>query len=140
MKKKTIIVLSIIVAAVLVLAGIGIGIYAHIYGQQDHADAMSVEDRYQYNYALTAFGRNSGRTSNSEVLIVDSITKKLGGDTEVIFYIYRFEKESDLSAALYMTAEEIAENSSYEYMGFGSVTLVDDSFAGMTNMRTVYVK
>ncbi len=138
MKKKIIIILSVILVVALVATGVGI--YAYIYGQQDHADAMDSDDRYEYNYILTLFGRNNSLSGDDEVLVLESVDKTLGGDTEATFKIYRYEKESDLSAALKMTVEEIAENGAYEYVGYGTVTLVDDSFAGMSNMKTIYVK
>ena len=45
-----------------------------------------------------------------------------------------------MEAALNMTAEEIAEKANYDYMGQGTVTLVDDSFAGMSNMSVTFIK
>lgn len=140
LQKKTIITLSIILAAVLVVAGIGLGIYARHYGDQNHADKLTQDELYEYNYVLTVFGRNASVIGENEVLILDTVTKNLGGNSEASFVIYQYSKESDLLAALNMTPEEIAANSAYEYMGTGTVTLVDDSFAGMQNMKTVYLK
>lgn len=138
MKKRTIWI--IVAAAVLVAAIAGVSIYAWQYHNQDHADGLSSDDLYEYNYLLTVFGRNNKLTNNSEVLVVDTVTKTLGGDTEVTFRIFHYEKESDLAAALKMTVEQVGENSAYEYMGYGTVTLLDDNFAGMVNMKVVYVK
>ena len=75
-----------------------------------------------------------------EVLVLDTVNKNLGGDTEATFYIYKYKNESDLMAALKMTPDEIAGNDAYEYMGSGTVTLLDDKFAGMVNMKTMYIK
>ncbi len=137
MKKRTIIFVSIAVAVALLA---GIWVYAAYYRNQDHADSLKGDELYEYNYLLTVFGRNNSLTGDNELLIVDSISKNLGGDTQVTFRIYHYEKESDLLPGLKMTREEIEKNASYEYVGFGEVTLVDDAFAGMSNMKTVYVK
>lgn len=138
MKKKALIIT--VAAAVLVAAIAGICIYAWQYHNRDHASDLNSDELYQYNYLLTVFGRNNNLTSNSEVLVVDTVTKTLGGDTEVVFRIFRYEKESDLAPALKMTVEQVGENSAYEYMGYGTVTMLDDNFAGMVNMKVIYVK
>lgn len=139
MKKRKITVLLIVLAAAL-LIGIGVGIYAAFYNNHDHMADMTDKELYEFNYVLTAFGRNAELTADNEVLILETMTKNLGGDTEVTFKIYHYERESDLSAALDMTNQQISENSSYTYMGHGTVTLVDDSFAGMSNMKVMYVR
>ena len=137
MKKRSIIILSIMVAVALIA---GLAIYARLYHEPNYADKLGDDELYQHNYLLTVFGRNNSLTGSKEVLVVDTITKTLGGDTEVTFRIYAYEKESDLMPALHMTVEQIEASSSYEYMGHGTVTLVDDQFAGMVNMKPVYVK
>lgn len=137
MKKRTVIIVSAVVALALIA---GLGLYSVLYNNRDHADRLNDEQLYQYNHFLTAFGRSNSLTSNDEVLIVDSISKTLGGDTKITFYIYHYENESDLMAGLEMSREEIEKNASYEYVGFGEVTLVDDKIAGMSNMKTVYIK
>lgn len=139
MKKRKYTVPIIMLAALLVI-GIGIGIYAVYYNQYDHMGAMTEKELYEYNYVLTAFGRSASITASNEVLILDTMTKKLGGDTEVTFKIYRYEKESDLADALYMTNQEIGEASGYTYMGHGTVTLGDDSYAGMRDMEVFYLR
>lgn len=137
MKKRTIIIASVAVVAALL---IGLAVFSVVYNNQDHAGALKGDDLYQYNYFLTVFGRNNSLTGDDEVLIVDSISKNLGGDTQIVFYIYHYENESDLMPALEMTRQEIEKNASYEYVGFGEVTLVDDKIAGMSNMKTIYIK
>ena len=139
MSKKTILIIAIAVAVVL-LAGAVLGIYAYIYKNQNHADKLDEQGLYQYNHLLTAFGRTNSLIANDEVLVLDTVNKNLGGDTEATFYIYKYKNESDLMAALKMTPDEIAGNDAYEYMGSGTVTLLDDKFAGMVNMKTMYIK
>lgn len=139
MKKKLIWIIAILVC-VAVVAGAGIGIYAHFYNNQNHADNLNNQQLRDYNHLLTAFGRNNKLIANDEVLVLDTVTKNLGGDTEASFLIYRYKNESDLTAALQMTPEQIAENDAYEFMGNGTVTLLDDKFSGMVNMKTRYIK
>lgn len=139
MKKKILLIIAIVLA-VLVVAGVVLGIYAHVYKNQNHADKLDDKSLYEYNHILTAFGRSNNLISGNEVLVLDTVNKNLGGDTEASFYIYRYENESDLVEALKMTPEQIAANDAYEYMGTGTVTLLDDKFAGMVNMKTMYVK
>lgn len=140
MKKKIVVTVSIIVVAALLVGGLGLWLYSRYYGSQNHADKLDEQALYEYNYILTAFGRNANVISDDEVLVLNTITKNLGGDSEASFLIYKYSQESDLQAALHMTPEEIANNAAYEYMGTGTVTLVDDQFAGMRNMKTIYMK
>lgn len=137
MNKRIVIIAAIAVALALIA---GFIIYSVFYNNQDHANRLNEEQLYQYNHFLTVFGRSNSLTGDDEVLIVDSISKTLGGDTKIMFCIYHYENESDLMAGLEMSREEIEKNSSYEYMGYGEVTLVDDKIAGMSNMKTVYIK
>ena len=139
MKKKIIWIIAIALG-VAILAGAGLGIYAYIYNNQNHADSLDEKGLQEYNHLLTAFGRNNTLIASNEVLVLDSIDKNLGGDTVASFVIYKYENESDLGAALKMTAQQIAESDAYEYMGTGTVTLLDDQFAGMVNMKVLYIK
>lgn len=138
-KKKIIMIISIVLL-VAALAGIGVGIYAKHYHSLNHAEDLTGDELFEYNYVLTVFGRNKQVISSNDVLIVDTVTKNLGGDTEITFFIYRYTSESDLDAALRMSAEQIAADSRFEYMGTGTVSMIRDEIAGMSNMKTVYVK
>lgn len=138
-KKKNILIISI-VAAVAILAGVGLGIFAHYYGNQNHADQLDKDGLFQYNYVLTAFGRNSSLIGSNDVLIVESVSKSIGSATEITFVIYQYTSESALNAALYMTPEEIADNANYIYMGTGTVSMEGDDFSTMQNMKTTYVR
>ena len=140
MKKKTLMTIAIILVATLLVGGLGVWLYSRHYNNQNHADKLDDEALYEYNYILTAFGRNASVIADDEVLVLTKIDKQLGGNSVASFVIYKYTNESDLSAALHMTAEEIANNAAYEYMGTGTVTLVNDQFAGMQNMKTIYTK
>ncbi len=137
--RKKILIIASIAAAVALLVGAGLGIYAYFYNQPNSADGMSADERYEYSYVLTIFGRHSQQTANDEVLIVDTVTKSFGGDTQVTFHIYRYTWESDLSPALRMTKQQLDEHENYTYMGKGTVTMIGDDFAGMSNMQTMYI-
>ena len=138
-RKKLIVILSI-VAAVAIVGGVAFGIYAHQYNNKNHAENLSESELQNYNHLLTAFGHRNNLIGSKDVLIVDTITKTVGGDTEITFFIYQYKQESDLYPALKMNAQQIADNENYEYMGTGTVTMIQDEIGGMTNMRTVYVK
>lgn len=141
MSKRTQIILWVcIVAAVIAIAGIGYGLYAHNYNNRNHAQNMEENELFQLNYTLTVFGRNNNVIGSNDVLILDTMTKEMGGDTQITFVIYRYTNESDLNRALKMTAAEIAEDPSFEYMGNGTVTMVEDEIAGMRNMKATYIK
>lgn len=141
MSKRTRIILWIcIVAALIAIAGIGYGLYAHNYNNRDHAQDVEEDELFQLNYTLTVFGRNKSMIGTNDVLILDTMTKEMGGDTQITFVIYRYTNESDLNRALHMTAEEIAADPSFEYMGNGTVTMLGDEIAGMSNMKTTFIK
>ena len=141
MSKRTKIILwACIVASVIAIAGLSYGLYARSYNNRDHAENMEEDELFQLNYTLTVFGRNKSMISTNDVLSLDTMTKEMGGDTQITFVIYRYTNESDLNKALHMTAEEIAADSSFEYMGSGTVTMIGDDVARMSNMKTTYIK
>ena len=88
LQKKQIWTIAAIAAAVVLAVIIGICAYAHHYNQQEHADFLSQDELYQYNYLLTAFGRNASLTADDQVLVLESVSKNLGGDTVATFVIY----------------------------------------------------
>ena len=138
-KKRTWCIIAIVLA-VLVLAGSIYGICVKRYNHKDHAAEMNTEDRYFMNLALTTFGQTKSLIGSKDVLVLDTVTKKFGGDTLVTFVIYQYENIDDYYRALNMTAEEMAADSSFEYLGTGEVTLRNDEIAQMGNMRTAYIK
>ena len=138
-RRKLTITLSI-VAAVVILASVVFGIYAHRYNHKNHAETLTDSELQNYNHLLTAFGQRNNLIGSQDVLIVETITKTVGGDTEITFVIYQYNQESDLYPALKMNAAQIAANENYEYMGTGTVSMPQDNIANMTNMKTIYVK
>ena len=139
LKKKLIIIISVAVVLV-AIAAVVYGIYAKNYNNRDYAAEMSSEEVYQYNYMLTVFGRNANRIGNQDVLVIETMTKELGGDTLITFHIFRYTKEADLEDALKMDLSQISADSRFECVGDGTVTMIDDKVAGMSNMKTSYVK
>ena len=138
--KKQIIWVVAIALAIIAVAAVFFGIRAYRYNRQDHAANLTSDERVQMNYTLTVFGRNNNQVGTKEVVVLDVIQKQVGGDTQITFQVYRYTSESDLNDAMKMTVEEIANDSRFEYVGNGSVTMVDDKVAGMSNMKTSYVK
>lgn len=139
LRRKLIIIISVAVALI-AIAAVAYGIYARHYNDQNHAENLSSSDRSSYNYALTAFGRTNSIIGDKDVLVLDTISKELGGDSQITFVIYRYSSESDLNDALKMSAEQIAQDARFEYVGTGTVALVDDEIAGMSNMKATYIK
>ena len=137
-KKKTWCIIAIVLA-VLVLAGSIYGICVNRYNRKDHAAEMSTEDRSFLNLSLTTFGQTKSLIGAKDVLILDTVTKKFGGDTLVTFVIYQYEDFADYSRALKMTAEEMAADPAFLYVGTGEVTLLNDDIALMGNMKTSYI-
>ena len=137
--KKKIWRILAIVLLVLVLAGSVYGILVNRYNNQDHAEEMSAEDRYFMNLSITTFGQTKSQIGAKDVLIVDTVTKKFGGDTLVTFVIYQYESLTDYTRALKMTAEEMAADPAFRYVGNGEVTLRNDDIALMGNIKTSYI-
>ena len=139
-KKQKIIRFTAIVVAMAVIAGIGLWIYADQYGKRDFADSMSQEERYQHNYTITLYGRQYQYSSQNEVLIVESIHKNLGGNTEITFRIYSYTNATQLSEALKMTCSDIEKDQRYAFVGTGSVTLLGGKLVNMSDMKTLYYR
>ena len=110
------------------------------YNKKDHAEGMSADELRQYNYAITVFAQNKNKINSNDVLIMDTMRKERGGDTLITFVIYQYASFSDMNQALRMTAEEIASDSRFVYMGTGEVTLGNDQIAQMKNIKTVYIQ
>ena len=139
-KMHKIIRITAIVLALAVIAGIGLWIYADQYSKRDFVASMTEQERYQYNYSLTLYGRNYQYTGKSDVLIVENIQKNLGGNTEVSFRIYSYSNSTLLSEALKMTCADMDKDQRFVFVGTGTVTLLDDQMAKMANMKTLYYR
>ena len=138
-KKKTWYIVAIVLA-VLVLGGTIYGICVNRYNHQDHADNMASDDRYFMNLSLTTFGQTKSLIGNKDVLVLKSVDKEFGGDTLVTFAIYQYEDLDDFYRALRMTAEELAADPEFQYLGSGEVTLRNDEIAQMGNMKVAYIQ
>lgn len=139
LKKNLIIIISVAVVLV-AIAAVAYGVYAKKYNNRNYAAEMSAEEVYQYNYMLTVFGRNANRIGSQDVLVIETMTKELGGDTLITFHIFHYTKEADLEDALKMDLTQISADPRFECVGDGTVTMIDDKIAGMSNMQTTYVK
>lgn len=139
-KKQKIIRIVAIVLALAVIAGIGLWIYADQYSKRDFVSSMNEQERYQYNYTLTLYGRNYQHTGKSDVLIVENIQKTLGGNTQVSFRIYSYSNATQLSEALKMTCSDMDKDQRFTFVGTGTVTLLDDQLAKLSDMKTLYYR
>ena len=138
-KKKTWYIVAIVLA-VLVLGGTIYGICVNRYNHRDHADNMASDDRYFMNLSLTTFGQTKSLIGSKDVLVLKSVDKEFGGDTLVTFAIYQYEDLDDFYRALRMTAEELAADPEFQYLGSGEVTLRNDEIAQMGNMKVAYIQ
>lgn len=137
-KKQTILRVAAIVLALALIAGIGLWIYADQYSKQNFADSMSQEERYQHNYTMTLYGRKYQYSGQNDVLILESVHKNLGGNTEITFRIYSYGNATQLSEALKMTCSDIEKDQRFTCIGTGSVTLLGGKLVNMSDMKTLY--
>lgn len=139
MKKHNIIILSIMLAIIVVVSA-SVGIYAWWYGNVEHTEQLSDSTMLEYNVRMTAYARGKGQLASGEVLVIHSMTKELGSDMVVKFYIYQLaegEKDADL---LRLSTEEIESDGKHVRMGQGSATLVGDSIANIRDLTVLYIR
>lgn len=126
MKKKL-----IILAIVLLVAAIGIAIFA------TSRNKVSVMD---YNLSATQRGWRGSNLGSNDILILKSITRNPGGDSKAEFYVYRLQ-EGD-SAANYMKLEvsQISKDAPLEHIGSATCTFIGDDPAAIYDLKILYTR
>lgn len=126
MKKKL-----IILAVVLLVAAIGIAIFA------TSRNKVSVMD---YNLSATQRGWRGSTLGANDILILKSITRNPGGDSKAEFYVYRLQ-EGD-SAANYMKLEvsQIGKDAPLEHIGSATCTFIGNDPAAIYDLKILYTR
>ena len=139
MKKHTIIILSIMLAVV-VLVSASVSIFAWWYANRDRSDSLSETTMLEYNLKLTTYARSTSSISSKEVIIVHNMSKELGKDMVVKFYVYSLEEGETDADLLRLSPEEIESDGKRNYMAHGSCTLLDDNIANIRDLTVLYVR
>lgn len=125
--KKTL----IIVAAVLLVVAIGIAVFALTRKQP------SVQD---YNVNATQRGWLSSTLSKNDILILKSITRNPGGDSQAEFYVYRLPTGEVSINYLHLQVSEIGKDSKLEHIGTATCTFIGDDPASIYNLKILYLR
>lgn len=93
-----------------------------------------------YNTAATERAQASKMISKQDILILKSITKDPGGDSQAEFYIYRLPDGAKAEDYLHLQVSKISADSPLEHMGSASCTFIGDDPSAIRNFNTVFLK
>ena len=93
-----------------------------------------------YNTAATNRAQASGVISKNDILILKSITKDPGGDSQAEFYIYRLPEGTKAEDYLHLQVSKISADSPLEHMGSASCTFIGDDPTAIRNLNAVFLR
>ena len=129
MKKK----LWILPLCLLLLVAIGIGIYLG-------SGRISTTNIKEYNTAATQRAWRQSIIGNNDILILKSVTRDPGGDTNVEFNVYRLPAGAMASHYLDKQVSDLPADTPLELMGSASCTFIGDDITAIYNLTAVFLK
>ena len=120
---KLILILLAIVAVAIVGSIVGVQIYNHA----DHGKVMGDSTVSDYNTAITKAARAYNYITQQEFILIDTVSKELGKNTDVTFRVYQIPEGSDWTAWQGWKVSDGPANFPAEYVGNGTARLLYDS-------------
>lgn len=137
MKKKTI----LIILAVILLAAAAFGIYRlATHNTANHADRLSAGELQECNTAVTQKAQVSGTIGKQEILILHTLSKTRGMDSNAVFYIYQLPEGADPNDYTGLRASQAESSGDLVYMGTLSCRLVENQLTSAYDMKVTYIR
>lgn len=135
-KKKILIPLLVIL-----LIGVGFGIYRlATYNSTNQAGWMSKDEKNEYNSTITQRAWKTGRISQDEILILKTVNKNLGGDTQIDFYVYKLPQGAKATDYFSLEVSQISEDMGLTHVGLASCRLAGGNLKSITNLEIKYIR
>ncbi len=137
MKKKTI----LMILAVVLLAAAGFGIFRlATHNTANHADRLGAGELQACNTAVTQKAQVSGTIGKQEILILHTLSKTRGMDSDAVFYIYRLPEGADPSDYTGLRISQADASGDLVYMGTLSCRLVENDHTSAYDMKVTYIR
>ena len=134
-KPKLLVILLCCVAALLVVAVVGI----HIYNNADHGKTMNDATVTDYNVAITEAARSYGSIGEQEFILIDTVSKELGKNTDITFRVYQLPDGGDWTAYQNYKVSDVPSDFAPDYVGHGTARLLEGSLEKIV-VNVMYVK
>ena len=127
---------QIVLLAALFVIGAGCvgGYYVYDYNTKNHASGMASTEIASINTAIGYQAASEGLLQEGQIVTVNKVYKKLGGDTTVEFTIYQTSDATDLSAAAGYLEKNAKTDESLTAAGSGTAVLVKGSTGDVANV------
>lgn len=135
--KKTRIYILIIALILLALTGFLVGRY--IYNHIDHGKTLSDASIADYNVAITEAARSYGSIGKNEFILIDTVSKELGKNTDITFRVYQLPDGEDWTAYHGWKVSDVPAGFAPDYMGRGTARLLQGSLEKIV-VNVMYVK
>ena len=127
---------QIALLAILFAVGVGCvgGYYVYNYNTKNHASDMASTEVAGINAAIGRQAASEGLLEDGQIVTVNKVYKKLGGDTTVEFTIYQTSDATDVSASSGYLDKNAKKDESLTPAGSGTAVLVKGSTGDVTNV------
>lgn len=137
MRKHLKVPILILLVAVIAIGSVFLGRY--IYNHADHAAGLDTPEIADYNTAITAAARKAGKIGADEFVIIDTITKTAGGNTDIAIHVYRLPDGGTDADYTGLRVSDLPEDFVPELMATGTARLIKDSLDAIY-VSVVYLK
>ncbi len=133
---------QIIALALLFCIGAGCvgGYWIYNYNTTNQASWLSADDTFSYNDAATQRARSAGLIGEDEILVLNKVSKQLGGDTSIAFKVYKVLEGEDAAVLMHYRAAKLPENAKIEQVGTASAILIADQVSQIVDLAVQYTK
>ncbi len=134
-KKSKILLIIFLIVAVLAAAGAAAWIS---YNNMDHSAILGDENVARYNGAITASARAYNSIRPDEFVLIDTVSKELGGNTNATFRVYKLPEGAKFTDYQYLRVQDVPANFAPEYVGSGTARLMEGSLERIIVSITYY--
>ncbi len=127
---------QIIALALLFCIGAGCvgGYWVYNYNTTNQASWLSADDTFGYNEAATKQAQKAGLIAEDEILLLNKVSKQLGGDTGITFKVYRVLEGENAENLMQYRSGKLPENAKVEQTGVASATFIMDQIGNITDL------
>lgn len=135
-KKKVLITLAVVLALVL-----GFGVYRLVtYNSSEHSNWMDKDEKTEYNTALTQHAWRTAKISRNEILLLKSVNKNLGGDSQLEFYVYQLPDGAKSTDYLHLDANQVSSDSGLIHIGTATCRLAGGKISSIYSLEVKYIR
>ena len=80
-----------------------------------------------YNATITAAARKAGKISDSEFVLIDTVTQGKSGNVDITIRVYRMAEGQKQADYMHLRVSDVPEDFAPEFMGTGTARLVGGS-------------